>query len=86
LNKKYLTQKISELEAKSEIVVLSPVEKQTKFECERKQKNTVSEEEIKFRQIAREKHIREGECFHLKAKGKKENKNPFSDGNHTGGK
>jgi hypothetical protein len=41
----------------------------------RKLENIVSEEEIEFRQIAREKHIREGDkntkYFHLKAKGKK---------------
>lgn len=65
---------MSELEAKRETIVLSPVEKQTKFDCVRKLKNIVSEEEIKFKQIAREKHIREGyentKYFHLKAKGK----------------
>lgn len=52
------------------------MKKQSKFDCERKLKTIVSEEEIKLRQIARDKHIVEGDentkYFHLKAQGKKE--------------
>lgn len=43
--KKELTRKINELEIKSESLALSPAEKQTKFDFERKLKTIVSEED-----------------------------------------